>query len=79
MLEKATVLKLYRVLKTALLVSKVVSTGVVKSVSDTVVVSEDKTVFTEHPETENKKVKHDKRIHVHVDVRIPEVWTITDV
>ena len=77
MLEKATVLNFYRVLKTALLVSKVVSADVVKSVSDTVVVSEDKTVLIEDPETENKEVKHDKRIHVHVDVRIPEVWTIT--
>ena len=73
MVEKATGLEFYHIVNTALLFSKVISADVVQSVSDAVIVNEHKTVLNEHPDTENKEGKHDKRI----PVRIPEVWTIT--
>ena len=63
MVQKETGLELFHVVKTLLLGSKVISGAVVRSVSNKVIVNEDKTVLIETaPDTENKEGKHDNNI-----------------
>ena len=63
MAQKETGLELFHVVKTLLLGSKVISGAVVRSVSNKVIVNEDKTVLIETaPDTENKEGKHDNNI-----------------
>ena len=54
---------MFHVIKTFVLGSKVISGAVVRSVSNKVIINEDKTVLIETaPETENKEGKHDNNI-----------------